>query len=223
MKKKYLIVDTESNGPEAYAEIWQIAWATTDAHANTIKTDGGYLQPHERMNQDAIRITGFTRADLKKWAEPADGLYRRLLKDLRGCKAIIGHSVDQDIARMIHDSERRCSEEIASKVKAALKSIPYYDTMSHTIMFVGKTMTRGIWYHGHYGYVEKPAYPSLIELSRRLEVSRDGIVSHTADGDTELTRRCLAKMLVSHRELVKDLVHNKIVNPSTYYTWQQIG
>ena len=46
MKKKYLIVDTESNGPEAYAEIWQIAWATTDAHANTIKTDGGYLQPH---------------------------------------------------------------------------------------------------------------------------------------------------------------------------------
>ena len=217
MKKKYLIVDTESNGPEAYAEIWQIAWVTTDSHANVIKTDGGYLEPRERMKPIAKKITRFTRAELKNLSEPADGLYRRLLKDLRGCKAIIGHSVDQDIARMIHDSKRRCSEEIASKVKAALKSIPYYDTMSHTITFVGKTMTRGMWYHGRFGYVEKPAYPSLIELSRRLEVSRDGIVSHTADGDTELTRRCLAKMLVSHRELVKDLVHNKIVNPYIYY------
>ena len=208
MKKKYLIVDTESNGPEAYAEIWQIAWVTTDSHANVIKTDGGYLEPRERMKPIAKNITRFTRAELKKLSEPADGLYRRLLKDLRGCKAI---------ARMIHDSERRCSEEIALKVKTALKSIPYYDTMSHTITFVGKTMTRGMWYHGRFGYVEKPAYPSLIELSRRLEVSRDGIVSHTADGDTELTRRCLEKMLVSHRELVKDLVHNKIVNPYMYY------
>ena len=27
----------ETIGPEAYAEIWQIAWATTDAHANTEK------------------------------------------------------------------------------------------------------------------------------------------------------------------------------------------
>lgn len=221
MKKKYLILDTESNGPQRYAEIWQIAWQTTDPHFTPIKADGGYLEPHDRMAHDAIMITGLTRQDLKKKAEPADGLYKRLLKDLRGCKAIIGHSVEMDIDRLINDSAKRCSPEVAARVKEALKATPYYDTMAHTVELVGKVIRRTFWSFRGPAYVKKLGFPSLRELADKLTVDRTGITAHTADGDVELTRRCMAAMKDSHRELVKDLIHNKILNPNTCYCWQQ--
>ena len=222
MKKKYLILDTESNGPQRYAEIWQISWQTTDPHFASIKADGGFLEPKERMAHEAIMITGFTRKDLKKKAEPADGIYKRLLKDMKGCKAIIGHSVDIDIDRLINDSSRRCSPEVAAIVKDTLKAVPYYDTMAHSIEFVRKKIHRTIWYHGRPCYLQKLGYPGLRELANKLSVDWTGIIAHTADGDVELTRRCMVLLMEGHRELVRDLIHNKIVNPSTYYGWQSV-
>ena len=205
MPRKFIILDTESNGVAFDAEVWQIAWTVTDCRFGTIRSDGGYLAPIKRMNPKAKDITGFDRKTLTKLAEPADGLYERLLKALCGCVAVIGHSIDMDVARIINDARARCTADVAQKVATAIKKVPVFDTMTHTIGFVAKKRLRPMWYHGQFGYLEERAYPSLMELAKKLGVDFTGIRRHTADGDVELTRRCMVLMLVNHRELVRSL------------------
>jgi len=217
--KRFLILDTESNGVATDAEVWQIAWQITDCHFQTIKVGGGYLTPIDRMRPKAKDITGLDRKTLKKVAEPADDLYERLVKDLRGCKAVIGHSIDMDILRLTADAKRRCSGDVSGRVITALNAMPQYDTMAHTIRFVGKVIYKDIWFRGHYVLLSKRAFPSLEELAAKLKVERQGIKLHSADGDVELTRRCMAAMKQSHRELLEDLIAGDIINPSKYYNW----
>jgi len=222
-KKKYLIPDTESNGPGVNADVLQMAWQAVDPRFRTVRADGGYLAPIDRLNPKAAVITGFERKTLLKQAEDPNHLYKRLLRDLRGCKAIIGHSVDLDIERMTNDARRRCSPEVAERVANALKAMPYYDTAAHTIKFVNKHIERTFWlYHRFPVYQTRLATPSLGLLARKLKVDFTGIRCHSADGDVELTRRCMVAMRESHRELVRDLISNKIVNPSTSYAWIQM-
>lgn len=205
MPRKFIILDTESNGVAFDAEVWQIAWTVTGCRFATIRSDGGYLAPVKRMNPKAKDLTGFDRKTLTKLAEPADGLYGRLLKALRGCSAVIGHSVDMDLTRIINDARARCTADVAQKLATAIKKVPVFDTMSHTIAFVAKKRTRAMWYHGQFGYIEELAYPSLVELARKLGVDFTGIRRHTADGDVELTRRCMVVMKANHPELVRSL------------------
>ena len=200
-----MIIDTESNGVALDAEVWQIAWTVTDCRFGVVRSDGGYLAAIKRMATKAMDITDLDRKTLKKLAEPADGLYRRLLADLRGCSAIIGHSIDMDVARLINDARARCTAGVAQNVETAIRRIPAFDTMSQTIAFVAKKRIRAMWYHGQFGYIDELAYPSLVELARKLGVDFTGICRHTADGDVELTRRCMAAMKANHRELVRGL------------------
>lgn len=209
MAKKYIILDTESNGVACDAEVWQIAWTVTDCRFEVVRSDGGYLAPTKRMATKAKDITGLDRKTLTMLAEPADGLYKRLLKALCCCSAVIGHSIDMDLTRIINDARARCTVDVAQKVDAAIKSIPAFDTMFHTIVFVAKKRTRAMWYHGQFGYIEELAYPSLVELAKKLGVDFTGICHHTADGDVELTRRCMAAMKANHRELVRGLYAKK--------------
>lgn len=217
--KKYIILDSESNGPYLTAEVWQIAWAIVDCQFNSIKTDSGYLLPIERMDSRAKDITGFDRAFLKKNAVPADDLYARFLHDLRGCQAIIGHSIDMDVAKLIHDAKRRCTPTLAERVSKVLSTMQQYDTMSHTVDFVNKTITRTIWKYGVPVYLAKVGYPSLTDLARKLGVTREDIRLHFADGDVELTRRCMAEIKKSHCELMKDLMHGEVINLNPERPW----
>lgn len=217
--KKYIIIDSESNGPYVTAEVWQIAWVVTDCHFAPLKTDSGFLMPISRMAPRAKEITGFDRATLKKNAEPADILYARFLRDLRGCQAIIGHSVYMDVSKLIHDAERRCTPALADRVSTALSTKQQYDTMSHTVDFVGKVITRCIWRYGVPVYLAKVGYPSLLDLARKLGVAQEDIRLHSADGDVELTRRCMAEIKKSHRVLMKDLMHGEVVNPNPERAW----
>lgn len=206
---KRIIIDTESNGPEKWAEVWQVSWQTVDSNYQVLHSDSGYLQPISRMNSKAMSITGLDRKTILKSAEPAEQLYGRFLSDLRGCKAIIGHSVEFDICRIANDAERRCSTELANKVKEALKGIPYYDTAAHTLSIAGKKTYIRHWWHGRVCYEERLGYSSLVELGRKLGVDMAGLAIHSAGGDVELTRRCMVAMKEQFPKLLADLGNGK--------------
>ncbi len=217
--KKYVILDSESNGGYVDAEVWQIAWQVTDCHFNLICRGGGYLAPIARMDSKAKQITGLDRAFLKKNAEPADGLYSRLLRDILGSKAVVGHSIDVDVERIIRDAKVRCKPALAERVCKVLSSKPQYDTMSHTVDFVNKVIRKTCWYRGVPVFFRKIGFPSLVDLARKLGVTRDDLLIHSAVGDVELTRRCMAEMRTNHRDLVRDLMHGEIDNPNPDRPW----
>ena len=85
--------------------------------------------------------------------------------------------------------------------------------------FVGKTIERyercgwgKIWY-------TKLAYPGLGDLAYQLQIQRDDVKAHTADGDVEITRRCLVAMSEQCPYLLEDLLAGEIENPSTKSYW----
>jgi hypothetical protein len=199
---KYLILDTESNGPGYAADVWQLSWQVVDTRFNSIKSDGGYLLPIKPMNSNAKQITGLDRKSLIKLAEPADKVYERFLHDLRSCKVVIGHSVDMDINRIVNDAKRRCEPELSNQMEAKLKAIHIFDTAKQTLAIAGKTVIRNKWWRGRLIRQKRLGYPSLGELAHKLGVDWTGIQQHTANGDVELTRRCMVAIAESYPSIL---------------------
>ena len=160
------------------------------------------MAPITRMNSKAKQITGFERKELIKKAESADALYGRLLRDLRGCKAIIGHSVDGDVKRIINDAERRCSEDVSKKIESTLSSIPIFDSAETTKKAYGKKITRTRVIHGQLCYKTFVGSPSLLGLASQLKIVVSDIRANSADGDVELTRRCMEELRKSNRSIL---------------------
>ena len=123
------------------------------------------------------------------------------------------------MSKLIHDTERRCTPALADRVSTALSTKQQYDTMSHTVDFAGKVINRCIWRYGVPVYLAKVGYPSLLDLARKLGVAQEDIRLHSADGDVELTRRCMAAIKKNHRVLMKDLMRGKVVNPNPERAW----
>ena len=200
-----MLLDTESNGPEKLDEVWQAAWQLTDNNFSQLSSDGGYLAPTKRMKQKPQWITGLDRDTLLKLAEPAEGLYSRFLDAVRKCDVIIGHSIKTDVIKIVCDADRRCSSALNAAIKKELCALPCFDTAESTLSISNKRICRGDWRRGMSMFESFPGYASLVELADILNVERTDIKTHSADGDVELTRRCMIALREQHPELLLKL------------------